>query len=204
LPWISHLSHLLTKCRCGKQANQRAGGPAGFLLAAAQYTPSAMPIQHHASPLLKSSGSRKMLSTHPPSQVAVESPVAVTRAAADRTAIMLRKRPGGCATTSQPRKGVTRPPEQGGSAGAVDTALATLGYGYGSWFGLSKTLCDLHLQRRVRQAQSPTGRQRPRALHTELKDPVRSWPTQRKRTVSVEIPRTLSSRRGLCLAHTAL
>ena len=68
---------------------------------------------------------------------------------------------------------VTRPPAQGGSAGAVDTALATLGYGYGSWFSLSKTLCDLHLQRRVRQAQSPTGRQRPRALHTELQDPVR-------------------------------
>ena len=65
------------------------------------------------------------------------------------------------------------PPSTGGSAGAVDTALATLGYGYGSWFSLSKTLCDLHLQRRVRQAQSPTGRQRPRALHTELEDPVK-------------------------------
>jgi hypothetical protein len=46
------------------------------------------------------------------------------------------------------------------------------GYGPGyAWIrlrSLSKTLCDLHLRRRVRQAQPPTGRQRPPALHTEL------------------------------------
>jgi hypothetical protein len=51
------------------------------------------------------------------------------------------------------------------------------GYGPGyAWIrlrSLSKTLCDLRLLRLVRQAQSPTGRKRPPALHTELQDPVR-------------------------------
>jgi hypothetical protein len=50
------------------------------------------------------------------------------------------------------------------------------GYGPGyAWIrlrSLSKTLCDLQLLRLVRQAQPPTGRKRPRALHTELQDPV--------------------------------
>jgi hypothetical protein len=56
----------------------------------------------------------------------------------------------GTGALDPPRGGfLTRPPAQGGSAGAVDTALATPGYGYAC--SLSKTLCGLHLQlRRVR------------------------------------------------------
>jgi hypothetical protein len=62
---------------------------------------------------------------------------------------------------------MTKPPAQGGSAGAVDTALAALGYGHAAYLRHSViyTYCALWL---VRQAQSPTGRQRPQALHTEL------------------------------------
>jgi hypothetical protein len=73
--------------------------------------------------------------------------------------------------------GASRQRDQTPSTGGLCRAR---GYGPGyAWIrltyvlrSLSKTLCDLHLLRRVRQAQSPTGRQRPQALLTELEDPV--------------------------------
>jgi hypothetical protein len=64
---------------------------------------------------------------------------------------------------------VTRPPAQGGSAGAVDTALAAPGCGYAAYLRhfVIYTYTRAPILRLVRQAQSPTGRRRPQALHTE-------------------------------------